>query len=86
MLAGICGAMYLNIVEYINDKKEQDYLMELIDVEGALNGVFEEIENQGIDKGIKHVFDDLLKTHTIDEVSEFTGKKQSEILDIVNYK
>ena len=31
-------------------------------------------------------FDDLLKTHTIDEVSEFTGKKQSEILDIVNYK
>ena len=56
MLAGICGAMYLNIVEYINDKKEQDYLMELIDVEGALNGVFEEIENQGIDKGIKHVF------------------------------
>ena len=76
------GAMYLNIVEYINDKKEQDKLMELIDVKGALNGVFAEIKNEGR----KDVYDNLLENHTIDEVSEFTGKTPSEILDIVNYK
>ena len=56
--------------------------MELIDVEGALNGVFEEIK----DEGRKDVYEDFLRNHTIEEVSEFTGKKPSEILDIVNYK
>ena len=64
--------------------------MELIDVKGALNGVFAEIENQGITEGIKKakkdVYEDFLRNHTIEEVSEFTGKKPSEILDIVNYK
>ena len=94
MLAGMRGAMYLNIVEYINDKKEQDYLMELIDVEGALNGVFAEIRNEVYDEVIseerkkakKDVYEDFLRNHTIEEVSEFTGKKPSEILEIINYK
>ena len=57
-------------------------------MKGELNGVFSEIRKEGYDEGRKEarkdVYNDFLENHTIEEVSEFTGKKPSEILDIIN--
>ena len=63
-------------------------------MEEALGGVFEEIRNdgydeginKGIDKGKKEILEFLLEDCTVDELCEVTGKKQSEILDMLNYK
>ena len=60
--------------------------MELIDVEEALGGVFTEIRNYGYNKGKKEILEFLLEDCTVDELCEVTGKKQSEILDMLNYK
>ena len=59
-------------------------------MKGELNGVFEEIRNyghdEGINKGKKEILEFLLEDCTVDELCEVTGKKQSEILDMLNYK
>ena len=55
-------------------------------MEGALNGVFEEIKDEVRKEERKETLDYLLEDCTVDELCEVTGKKQSEILDILNYK
>ena len=81
MLAGMRGAMQLYRRITLVTKK-QDELMELIDVEEALGGVFTEIRKEGK----KEILEFLLEDCTVDELCEVTGKKQSEILDMLNYK
>ena len=81
MLVGMRGAMQLYRRITLVTKK-QDELMELIDVEEALGGVFTEIRKEGK----KEILEFLLEDCTVDELCEVTGKKQSEILDMLNYK
>ena len=86
----ICIAMYLNIKEFINDEREQEKLKKMIKVTEALEGTFSQIriENKEnwMNEGMKEVYNDLLQNITLNQLSEFTGKKQSEILDILNSK
>ena len=91
-------AMYLNIKEYISDEREQEKLKKMIKVTEVLEGTFAQIgienkekwmaeaKNDGIAEGMREVYNDLLQNITLDQLSEFTGKKQSEILDIINSK
>ena len=82
--------MYLNIKEFINDEREQEKLKKMIKVTEALEGTFSQIriENKEnwMNEGMKEVYNDLLQNITLNQLSEFTGKKQSEILDILNSK
>ena len=85
-LDGIAIGMYLNIVEYI-DSEKQKKLMEMINMEGRTKGVFEqwkeEQKNQGITQGEKNIIRELLKTHSIKEISKMINKSEVEIQKIV---
>ena len=74
--------MYLNIVEYIDDEK-QDELMEMIDMVESYNGLISQIRNEGRNNGKKEVINDLLKNFPIDVVAVLLSKKKSEIEEIL---
>jgi predicted transposase YdaD len=90
ILDEIVVAMYLNIIEYIDDAK-QDELMEMIDMVETYNGLISQIRNEGrnegrndgIIEGKREVINDLLKSLPIDVVAVLLSKKKSEIEEIL---
>ena len=95
MLDKITLATYLNIIEYV-DIKKQDELLEMINMEEKCEGVIaqlkKESEKEGIEKGMekgkvkgeKGILEALTETFTIDAIAKFTHKEKSEILEILN--
>lgn len=85
-LDSITLGMYLNIVEYIDPEKHEE-LMEMINMEGRTKGVFEqwreEQKNKGINQGERNIIRELLKTHSIKEISKMINKSEVEIQKIV---
>ena len=90
ILDEIVVAMYLNIVEYIDDGK-QDELMEMIDMVETYDGLISQIRNEGrnegwndgIIEGKREVINDLLKSLPIDVVAVLLSKEKSEIEEIL---
>ena len=83
-------AMYLNIKEYISDEREQEKLKKMIKVTEALEGTFAQIGIENKEKwmaeGMREAYEYLLENCTLDELSEVTGIKKSEFLDVLNAK
>ena len=80
--------MYLNILEYI-DPKKQETLMEMIGVEDIKQrGDFAKIrkaEMENIEKRVKkEIIDSLLKNYPLKTVSKMINIPISEIRNIVN--
>ena len=94
ILDEIVVAMYLNIVEYVDDDK-QDELMEMIDMVETYEGLISQIRNEGrtkwrnegrnegIIEGKQEVINDLLENFPIDVVAVLLSKKKSEIEEIL---
>ena len=82
--------MYLNIKEYISDEREQEKLKKMIKVTEALEGTFAQIGIENKEKwmaeGMREAYEYLLENCTLDELSEVTGIKKSEFLDVLNAK
>ena len=72
--------MYLNIVEYI-DINRQEELMEMINLKEETQGIVAQLRNEGFNKGRLETLDEikksqldfLLKSHSIEEISDFFG-------------
>ena len=79
--------MYLNIVEYV-DVKKQDNLLEMINMEEKCEGVIaqlkKESKKEGKAEGEKNIIKSLTETFTVDAIAQFTHKEKSEILEILN--
>lgn len=78
-------ASYLNIVEYIEEEK-QDVLLEMIGMAEKVQTLVDQIENRGIKKGEKSIICTLLETFSIDVVSELIHKDKNEILNLIEEK
>ncbi len=80
-------AMYLNIIEYIDEEK-QDELMEMIGLSEKIEGVISEIENNaredGEKKGERKIIKKLLKTFTEDEVSKILDIEKTTLLTLIH--
>lgn len=72
-------AMYLNILEYIDDDKQDD-LLEMIDMAEKVEGLVEQVQNMGK----KEMIDRLLEFYSIREIAQIYRMEESEILHIVN--
>ncbi len=85
----ISMAMYLNIIEYVEEDK-QDELLEMINMAEKVQGIIAQIKNEGRSEGRsegkREIIARLLKNHGIDEVAGLLGMKTSEILKIVSGK
>lgn len=75
----IVMGMYLNIVEYI-DHDKQGELFEMIDMVSKTEGLIASI----IREGERNIIDELLKTYSIDEISDMIHKKPTEIRKILD--
>lgn len=80
-------AMYLNLIEYIDEEK-QDELMEMIGLSEKIDGVISEIENNaredGEKKGERKIIKKLLKTFTEDEVSKILDIEKTTLLTLIH--
>ena len=80
-------AMYLNIIEYIDEEK-QDELMEMIGLSEKIEGVISEIENNAREdrekKGERKIIKKLLKTFTEDEVSKILDIEKTTLLTLIH--
>ncbi|MBQ8017673.1 MAG: hypothetical protein IJ258_06155 [Methanobrevibacter sp.] len=80
-------AMYLNIIEYIDEEK-QDELMDMIGLSEKIEGVISEIENNaredGEKKGERKIIKKLLKTFTEDEVSKILDIEKTTLLTLIH--
>ena len=93
VIDGISVAMYLNILEYVNDD-EQVELLEMIDMAEKVQGIIAQIKNEGINQGISqgisqgegNIIRRLLEKYSVEEVSVILEMKVSEILEIVDGK
>ena len=81
----ISVAMYLNIMEYVEEEK-RDELLEMINMAEKVQGIIAQIKNEGRSEGRQEIIARLLKNHGIEEVARLLGMKTSEILKIVNGK
>ena len=75
--------MYLNIVEYV-DVKKQDELLEMINMEEKCEGVIAQLKKESKKEGEKGILEALTETFTVDTIAQFTHKEKSEILEILN--
>jgi hypothetical protein len=94
-------AMYLNIIEYVDDERQEE-LLEMINMAETYQGVIAQIKNEGktqwinkgrndgitegINKGERNIIIRLLETHTIEEVATLLGMETSEILNKIESK
>ena len=97
-LDNVILAMYLNILEYIDESKQEE-LMEMIGLTEKINGVISELKNaaraegekdgikkgrkDGIEKGRKDIIKILLKKYTEEEVSKLLDINKSTIINIL---
>ena len=85
-LDNIVLAMYLNIIEYINEEKQKE-LMEMIGLAEKIEGILSEIKNKsekdGIKKGKREIIQKLLNIFTEDEVSNLLGIEKATLLNIL---
>lgn len=77
-LDNVVAGMYLNVVEYIEFKK-QDELLEKIDMESKTEGVIQSLINHGR----KTMLDELLENHSRVEVAEFLGISLTELNEMI---
>ena len=71
-------AMYLNILEYI-DEDMQDELLEMIDMAEKIEGIMEQIRKEGKRDMIIH----MLNFHSLKEIPGILHMKESEVLNIL---
>lgn len=92
-------AMYLNIIEYVEIKK-QEKLLEMINMAETYQGVIAQIKNEGkeewtnqgitkgitkgINKGERNIILRLLKNHTFEEVAKLLEIGTEELSNILN--
>ena len=85
----ISVAMYLNIMEYVEEEK-RDELLEMINMAEKVQGIIAQIKNEGRNEGRsegrREIISRLLKNHGIEEVAMLLGMKTSEILKMVDGK
>ena len=86
ILDEISVAMYLNILEYVDEDKH-DELLEMIEMDKKCEGIMAQIRDEGKEKwmseGERGIIESLLETFTLDAVAKFTHKDKSEILKIL---
>ncbi len=90
ILDEICVAMYLNILEYVDEDKH-DLLLEWIDMDRKYEGIIAQIRNEGKEKwmneGIvkteKSIIETLLESLSLSDVARYLHKDKSEILKIL---
>ena len=94
ILDEISVAMYLNIVEYVDEDK-QDKLLEMIDMDGKCEGIMAKIRNEGKEKWMKEgkkegwfkaektMIETLLESLSLNDVARYLHKDKSEILKIL---
>jgi hypothetical protein len=75
----ITVAMYLNIIEYIDGKVEQDRLLEMINMDEKYEGLIAQIRNDGE----RNIISRLLKKHSIGEVASLLDMGEGEIEKII---
>ena len=83
--------MYLNILEYIDDDK-QEKLLEIIDMAEKVKGLIQSIKDESLAegkaegnvKGMKKIIDRILDIHSVEEAAELLRMDESEILHIIN--
>ena len=78
--------MYLNIVEYIKDKKEQDQLMEDINMFGEVQGEFARLRQEARLEERFIIFQKLSESFSIDEIAELLDENPTEIENMLNSK
>ena len=78
--------MYLNIVEYIKDKKEQDQLMEDINMFGEVQGEFARLRQEARLEERFVIFQKLSESFSIDEIAELLDENPIEIENMLNSK
>ncbi len=78
----ISVAMYLNIVEYVDEDK-QDKLLEMIDMDRKCEGIIAQIRNGCSLKAQKTIIETLLETLSLNDVARYLHKDKSEILKIL---
>lgn len=76
-------AMYLNILEYIDDGK-QDRLLEMIGMAEKVKGLIESIKDESKAECMKNIISRILEIHSIEETAEILRMEESEILHILN--
>ena len=93
-LENMTAAMYLNIIEYIDEDK-QDMLMEMIGLAEKIEGIISEIKDNarkdgekkgrkdGEKKGRKDIINRLLKKYTEDEVSKLLDMEKATLINIL---
>ena len=90
--------MYLNIVEYVGEDK-QDELLEMIDMDRKCEGIIAQIKKEaeenafkkgekdgfkkGEENGQRDIIKTLLKTLSLNDVARYLHKDESEILKIL---
>ena len=72
-------AMYLNIVEYIPDKKRQKELMEMLKMAEKVVRLIESIKNEGSNEGIMKLIKNANKSHSVEEIAKFHNMTVSEV-------
>ena len=82
ILDEISVAMYLNIVEYVDEDK-QDKLLEMIDMDRKCEGIIAQIRNGCSLKAQKTIIETLLETLSLNDVARYLHKDKSEILKIL---
>ena len=75
--------MYLNILEYIDDDK-QDRLLEMIGMAEKVKGLIESIKDEAKEEERKNIINLILDIHSLEETAEFLRMEESEILHILN--
>nr|WP_294998748.1 hypothetical protein [uncultured Methanobrevibacter sp.] len=85
-LGNVVTGMYLNIVEYV-DPKRQDEMLEKIDMESKTEGVIEALINegktQGFGEGRKSIIEMLLENHSMVEVANLLEISLNELKEII---
>ena len=93
-LENMTAAMYLNIIEYVGEDKQEE-LMGMIGLAEKIEGIISDIENaarkdgekkgrkEGEKKGRKDIINRLLEKYTEDEVSKLLGMKKVTLFTIL---
>ena len=81
-LENMIAAMYLNIIEYIGEDKQEE-LMGMIGLAEKIEGIISDIENAARKDGRKDIINRLLEKYTEDEVSKLLGMKKVTLFTIL---
>ncbi|WP_458454713.1 hypothetical protein [Methanobrevibacter sp.] len=72
-------AMYLNIIEYIPDRKKQEKLMKMIKMAEKTVRLIESIKNEGYDECKMQFIKNALRNRSVDEIAEILCLSVSEV-------